>query len=178
MLFLRGELWLIFFESDRPKQRRCFPFQAVLSPNQCASVSLGNSRRCVNQRRCDLGFLGKQVIIHSSEIALLLGGDPVVKRSGKNLPWLLPPSPRNEPKEVSIKGMIKKKRKFCILLYLTLNWGEKWYEKEERSLLWGVSFCTIGCISFSLTRPSDHTLCFIQSFVPFFLEKYFKLKYS
>lgn len=109
MLFLRGELWLIFFESDRPKQRRCFPFQAVLSPDQCASVSLGNSRRCVDQRRCDLGFLGKQVIIHSSEIALLLGGDPVVKRSGKNLPWLLPPSPRNEPKEVSIKGMIKKK---------------------------------------------------------------------
>lgn len=127
MLFLRGELWLIFFESDRPKQRRCFPFQAVLSPDQCASVSLGNSRRCVDQRRCDLGFLGKQVIIHSSEIALLLGGDPVVKRSGKNLPWLLPPSPRNEPKEVSIKGMIKKKEILrSPLSYLELRWEVVW----------------------------------------------------
>lgn len=29
---------------------------------------------------------------HFSQVALLLGGDPVVKMSGKNLP-LLPPSP-------------------------------------------------------------------------------------
>lgn len=48
------------------------------------------------------------MIIHFSEISFaFLGGDPVVKRSGKNLNDSS--SSPEQPKEVSIKGMIKKR---------------------------------------------------------------------
>ena len=77
---------LFLFESEDQSSVAVSPFRPSSLPVTCASVSLANGRSCVDQGCCDLGFLGTQVIIHFSEVALLLGGDPVVKGSGKNLP--------------------------------------------------------------------------------------------
>lgn len=116
-----------------------------------------------------------KVTVRCSQIALLLGGDPVVKMSGKNLPLLSPsPSPKRTEQKVSVKGMIQ--RKIWILLHVIFNWGEvKSGLSEKPSLIRGVWALEQSATPISpwllwqakLPEQSNSSLQFTESSVPF-----------